>query len=205
MTDILFDTFVRKFGRRTFRQDVPESAIARYRDVLPDRLLEIWREEGWSAYGDGLVWIVNPEEYEDIVEMWLRDTPVEGIDKYHAIVRTAFGDLFLWGEVTGPTITLSCPLHVLVFVPETIEEKVENADQALSIFFATLSRAGCDKGNLFELALKQLGPLGPEDMYGFEPALIAGGEISIDHLKKVNLDVHLSILRQLAPPEVGPF
>jgi hypothetical protein len=41
-------------------------------------------------------------------------------------------------------------------------------------------------------------------MYGFEPALVAGGRMALEHLKKVNLDVHLTILRQLAPPKI-PF
>ncbi|WP_321930435.1 GAD-like domain-containing protein [Paraburkholderia guartelaensis] len=205
MTDELFDAFIQKFGRGKTRQQVPESALSRYRGVLPDRLLKIWREEGWSSYGDGLVWIVDPQAYEGIVDMWLRDTPVAGIDKYHVIARTAFGDLFLWGEATGPKITLSCLLHTLVFLPGKVEQRVENADRALGIFFATLSRAGCDKDNLFKRALKHLGPLGPEDMYGFEPALIAGGEMSLDHLRKVDLDVHLSILRQLGAPQAGAF
>ncbi|CAB3787325.1 hypothetical protein LMG28688_02443 [Paraburkholderia caffeinitolerans] len=205
MTDELFDAFIETFGRGKIRQQVPESALSRYRGVLPDRLLEIWREEGWSSYGNGLVWIVDPQAYEGIVEMWLRDTPVAGIDKYHVIARTAFGDLFLWGEGTGPKITLSCPLHTLIFLPGRVEKRVENADRAVSIFFTTLSRADCDKDHLFKRALKRLGPLGAEEMYGFEPALIAGGEMSIDHLEKVDLYVHLSILRQLGAPRVGAF
>ncbi|WP_433706170.1 GAD-like domain-containing protein [Paraburkholderia sacchari] len=205
MTDELFDAFIETFGCGKTRQPVSESALSRYRGVLPDRLLQIWREEGWSSYGDGLVWIVDPQAYEGIVDMWLRDTPVAGIDKYHVIARTAFGDLFLWGEATGPKITLSCSQHMLVFLPGRVEKKVENADRAVSIFFATLSRSGCDSDNLFKRALKRLGSLGPEEMYGFEPALIVGGEISIDHLVKVDLSVHLSILRQLGAPQVGSF
>lgn len=205
MTDKLFDKFVEKFGGGTFRQDVPESTMAKYRGVLPDRLLEIWNEQGWSAYGDGLFWTVNPQAYEDIVDMWLSGTPVERIDKYHAIGRTAFGDLFLWGEATGPKITLSCALHTLVIVPGAISESVKNGDQSVSAFFATRSRAGCDKANLFERALEQLGSLGPDEMYGFEPALIVGGRMIIDHLKKVDLHAHLSILRQFGAPQVGGF
>jgi hypothetical protein len=58
--------------------------------------------------------------------------------------------------------------------------------------------------SLFERALHTLGPLSSTEMYGFEPALVAGGRMALEHLKKVNLDVHLTILRQLAPPKI-PF
>ncbi|MEL7614710.1 DUF2169 domain-containing protein [Vreelandella titanicae] len=57
---------------------------------------------------------------------------------------------------------------------------------------------------LFTQALKKLGPLRPDEVYGFEPALVAGGEWSVNNLAKLNLDIHLTILRQMAPPEI-PF
>ena len=40
--------------------------------------------------------------------------------------------------------------------------------------------------------------------HGLFSALIAGGQMNLDHLKKVKLDVHLTLLRQLAPPKI-PF
>jgi hypothetical protein len=53
---------------------------------------------------------------------------------------------------------------------------------------------------MFERALKKLGPLESDEMYAFEPALIAGGKMDVDKLAKVKLDQHLTILRQLASP-----
>jgi hypothetical protein len=32
---------------------------------------EYWSDEGWSGYADGLFWIVDPGQYEDLVGMWL--------------------------------------------------------------------------------------------------------------------------------------
>ena len=37
-------------------------------------------------------------------------------------------------------------------------------------------------------------------MYGFEPAIILGGKMQLENLAKLKLDVHLTILRQLAAP-----
>lgn len=55
-----------------------------------------------------------------------------------------------------------------------------------------------------DVALGNLGPLAPDEMYGFEPALVAGGKMRLENLRKVKLDQHLTILRQLAAPTM-PF
>lgn len=39
-------------------------------------------------------------------------------------------------------------------------------------------------------------------MYGFEPALVAGGKATLDHLAKVKIDQHLTLLCQFAAPTV---
>ena len=41
-------------------------------------------------------------------------------------------------------------------------------------------------------------------MYGFEPAIVLGGKMRLENLRKVKLDQHLTILRQLAAPTM-PF
>jgi hypothetical protein len=41
-------------------------------------------------------------------------------------------------------------------------------------------------------------------MYGFAPALAVGGVMTLEHLRKVKVDQHLTILRQLAAPSF-PF
>ena len=71
-----------------------EEALAKYRGVLPDSLLDFWREEGWCSYAEGLFWTVNPDDYAWLVEGWIK--PLEGMpdDCYFVIARTAFGDFY---------------------------------------------------------------------------------------------------------------
>ncbi|WP_369586526.1 GAD-like domain-containing protein [Kingella oralis] len=45
--------------------------INKYRGKLPDRLLEYWQEYGFCHFADGLFWLTNPEDYEDILAEWL--------------------------------------------------------------------------------------------------------------------------------------
>lgn len=209
MRDEDFDFFISNFGEATERADVPPASLAKFEKKLPDRLLKYWAEEGWSGYANGLFWTVDPEAYEDILDLWLEDTLFEEIDVYHVIARTAFGKLYAWGEKTGPSLTISCPLHALVALERDLKGTVKNPDARIANFFASKTRNECDlkdvsKKSLFDSALHKLKELGPTEMYGFEPALIAGGQMSSDHLKKVDLDVHLTILRQLAAPKL-PF
>ncbi|QJQ01665.1 hypothetical protein C798_15890 [Herbaspirillum rubrisubalbicans Os34] len=51
-------------------------------------------------------------------------------------------------------------------------------------------------------ARSKLGPLEPHEIYGFEPAIVLGGKIRLENLAKVNANVHLTILRQFAEPEL---
>ncbi|MDN7576859.1 DUF1851 domain-containing protein [Burkholderia contaminans] len=80
----------------------------------------------------------------------------------------------------------------------------EQLDLSIKVFFG-LDKEACELSDesgtpMFERALKTLGPLEPDEMYAFEPALIAGGKMLVEKLAKVKLDQHLTILGQLAPP-----
>ncbi len=105
--DEIFSIFLETFGGQVGRQEVPESSIYRYRDKLPNQLLTYWAEHGWCGYGDGIFWTVNPQEYDAVVASWLEGTKFETFDAYHLIARSAFGDLYLWGEETGASLKIT--------------------------------------------------------------------------------------------------
>ncbi|WP_229520035.1 T6SS immunity protein Tdi1 domain-containing protein [Massilia oculi] len=44
---------------------------------------------------------------------------------------------------------------------------------------------------LYSRALAELGPLGFDEVYGFEPAIVLGGKMRLENLAKLKLDVHL--------------
>jgi hypothetical protein len=58
--------------------------------------------------------------------------------------------------------------------------------------------------SLFKRILSKTGPLSASEIYGFNPALVAGGRMKLENLEKVNIFDHLAYLRQLAKPEL-PF
>lgn len=210
MRDEDFEVFIEDFGEATSCVAAPPETIERYRGKLPDQLLHYWATEGWCAYADGLLWTVDPGDYEEIVDAWLQDTPFQASDRFHAIARSAFGDLYLCGENTGPQLDLLAPLHSLLALKHELRPKTaEELDFEIRCFFGGRDTTEGDLTDehgdpLFKRALEKFGPLGPDDVYAFEPALILGGRPILESLQKVEIQPHLAILRQLAPPRL-PF
>jgi hypothetical protein len=209
MRDEALALFVEEIGEPTSHVEVPESIADVWRDRLPQRLIEYWRTEGWTSFGNGLVWTVDPAAYEDIIDEWLSDTPLEQQDSYHVFARSAFGDLFACGERSGCNLTIACSIHTITGVRAEIDQKSPKAlDDTIEAFFATSDRSRFDLRSqddgewLFQAARRTLGDLDDSTMFGFEPALVAGGHMNLSSLRRIALDPHLTLLRQLAPPRL---
>lgn len=209
MRDEDFEVFIEEFGEASQRTEVPTATLERWQGKLPDQLIKYWKEEGWCAYASGLIWTVNPDDYEDLVDEWLHDTFLEQIDAFQVIARSAFGELFLWGQKTGGSVTISCATNSIICLSSNLKRKLDDPDFYVRTFFSNKSIDRCDLDDelgqpLFKRALAKLGPLEPDELYGFEPALVLGGKMRLENLAKLKLDVHLTILRQLAAPTI-PF
>lgn len=100
-------------------------------------------------------------------------------------------------------------MNAVFALPKELKPKSKE-DQEWSVrAFLGISASACDLKDesgdpLFKRALAMLGPLEPDEIYGFEPAIVLGGKMQLENLAKLDLDVHLTILRQLATPTM-PF
>ncbi|KVE85539.1 DUF1851 domain-containing protein [Burkholderia cepacia] len=197
----------KEFGPSIARRDVPPEKIEKFRGKLPDKLLEYWHEYGWCGYAKGLLWTVDPDEWEDELDAWLGETEFMERDAYYVIARTAFGELILWGERTGQSLKIITP-YGMIF-PSFDESKFERRgpDMAIQLFFSTCSKDAfdlldIDKAPLFDRALEKLGPVDHTTMYGFVPALALGGTPALERLQKLDAHVHLDILSQVTDLQV---
>jgi hypothetical protein len=191
-----FKIFVAKFGPQFGRREAPPSSIDRYRGILPDPLLKFWDEFGWSGYADGLFWVVNPQEYEGIIIDWLDGTWLEGKDRFHVFARSAFGQLFLWGEKYGQAVTIDT-LDAYAITPIEFTSLPAKLDEEIRFFFLCLSKEACDFDGMFAEALSRLGRLDVDEMYSFMPALALGGPREASRLEKTGVIEHLTFLAQL--------
>jgi hypothetical protein len=210
MTDEYFTEFLEGegFAPAINCDPVDKETLDRYRGKLPDRLLGYWEAFGFCGYGDGLFWTVNPADYEEILELWLKDTPLWGRENYYVIARTAFGRLYIWGDKSGWTSKLTPHEHSILprdIPSDPISE--EEKERFIGIFISGMNKNNSDSYDkdekpLFKKALKKLGQLEADEMYAFVPALALGGLADLKFLQKVKLQEQLSILAQLEEPTI---
>ena len=202
--DPFFSNFLEAqgFGPAFANEVVPEISFARYRRRLPEVLLGYWDRYGWCGFGQGLLWLVNPEEWEGELSTWLDGTPFAAHDDFHVIARTAFGGLVLWGEQSGQSLKVNPP-YGMVF-PSFDQEAFDRRgpDKTLQLSFASFNKGNFDLidesgESLFDKALAALGPVDKSTLYGFAPALSLGGLAKVEALKKVDAHVHLELLSQM--------
>jgi hypothetical protein len=189
---------------------VPADTREKYRGLFPDSLLSLWKEDGWTGYGNGRWWTVNPAQFDTVLAEWLAGTPFAAIDRFHCFARSAFGKLHAWGEKLGNHLTVDCANGFIVALPAEmgVPEPDPELAMATHLSFMTPDSAdleGDDGELLFDAAVRKLGPLTADEVYGFEPALALGGAAVVDSIRRMRIDVHLSLLRQIEAPRTPGF
>ena len=184
-------------------QQASAELVARYRRHLPASLMELWQTHGFGFYGDGLIQLINPEQYQDNLWGWLMYDE-EDMSRL-PIALTAFGDIFYFRNLTGDE-------------DEALDEEDDEVDVAfisphhsqsdvlawsLEDFFNDFC---CDKEATEEffqrsrqLKTRELkGALGADEIYYPVPALRLGGNDEPANSERGNALVQLDILLQLA-------
>ncbi len=207
-----FAHFVKKMGEATSPQPADRAVIERFRGRLPAQMLRYWEHEGWGGWRDGLFWVVDPEDFEDVKRAWFAETPLEPeTDLWHVIGRTAFGRLYLMGEKSGAEMEIEPAFGMITASQDKLRpQPPEKRDFKAMMFFSHRGPEECDEQDtndnpLFQRALKKLGPVGPDEMYGYRHMLVAGGQNVLDNLEKTDLLSHLMLLRDLHGPASLPF
>jgi hypothetical protein len=179
-----FEDFKSTFGPATNCEKVEKAATRAMSKELPADLLDLWRAEGWCAYGDGLLWVVDPRDFEDVVDDWV---DLAG-GKARVFLRTAFGHLYLWYEGAAYSLDvqradlsrLSADIGAVftVLTDEDVQEHILRRDT-------------------FREVRKRLGPPGRDECYAFVPAIPLGGPGTSETVQKVKLREHLHLLAQI--------
>ena len=193
-----------KRGQPTSSMPVSQETIDKWTGILPNRLLYFWRELGWCSFRNGLLWLVNPDDYDAMVETWLEGCRCAELDTFHCYARTAFGELLLYGQHSRQFIDVTPQQQSLWADERNIlkRQSEENADISIGTRLCgddeRYDFRNYDGKPLFPQALAKLGELQPNEMYAFEPFLVTlpDEKITVDSLAKVRMDVQLDILRQ---------
>jgi hypothetical protein len=204
-----FDGFLEDFGEPHDGTPIPESVIQAYRDKLPEQLFVYWRALGACGFRNGLLWMVNPAEYQDLLDMWLDGTPFESRTDLSVIARNAFGYLRVWAKGKGTVIEINPNLNIIYHDPKNDTTQLDEAQEARKVQFFWGSRDVEDVDDtdesekpLFARALKKLGQLKSDEMYGYKHRLALGGKEDLSNLDIVKLEVYHNIAQQMEPLEI---
>lgn len=169
---------------------MPAAQLARLTSTAPPLLVELWRQHGLGLYGDGLIQLIDPEQFRPVLAEWL------GGDKpnYLPFAMSAFGQLYYHRQLT-PTDEDVC------YLDPHYRDILDCVWDLEEFFEGYLLHADVREHHLreplFREALALHGPLPPGSMYCFTPAVALGGDEAADGLTVGDAAVHLSLLFQL--------
>lgn len=171
---------------------VPDSTIEKYQKLLPKFFIEIWKNEGLSSHKDGFFWLVNPEEYHELIKQFI---PAQ--TSLHVLMRTAFGGLIYFDENSHAQkgkeqYNYLCPIYLQVTPFTSSLEAVMNGWLTTTEIYAPLMFY-----DLYVMARTKLPRPAADECFGFSPAIALGGDMESDHIKLFKIKEHLSFLSQL--------
>ena len=185
MTD--FDAFFTEYGPPVNPEQASPEILAEYKDRVPPALIEFWERFGFSSYADGLIWVINPKQLEDVMVEWCPAKAKKA--RVVPVIRTAFGKVIYW---TGTTFMLVDVHH---------NDRFESGGNVKLVFtfllVDKLGKAGILEVPDFKKALKKFGPLAPDEMYGYKLPLAMGGNFNVANMEKMKIREHLSLLAQV--------
>lgn len=199
--------FIDTFGQAMSSITVPDETLKKWEKVLPTTLIELWKKEGWGNYRDGLISFVNPDEYDDVLDFWLENTPLKEEDSYHVIAKTAFGSLYIFGEATGMRLIINSLYNQIIYFSATGKNELNDEFESFLGFEDPEDFDWeDDNGNyFFEKAIAKFGPLEKHEIFAFEPAYVLGGQLNFNDLNKVDCRIHLTLLRDFSSPAIVKF
>jgi hypothetical protein len=159
------------------------SVVEKYSDKVPAYLIDIWQSTGFGKYRDGLIEIVNPEDFEPVLWTWLG----KEVPNYVPFAISAFGELIYYRKLSETEEDI-CLIDIQY-------RKIEVLTWDLIEFFEELlldeyEREEWLKEQLFDDALAKYGKLEKSEIFTLVPVLAFGGALEIDYLKKGNAQVY---------------
>ncbi|MDR0605083.1 MAG: DUF1851 domain-containing protein [Bacteroidales bacterium] len=175
--------------------DVPKEVIDKYKGVLPNELITIWKTMGFGIYENGFLQLVNPDEYEFVFEY---------VDKLlePSIVwaTTALGDILMWEGNQNWTISEDeGNRNVLINVRRCNNHVVGDMEAVLDFFLGdetAIAHKDCFDSKPYLNIKGKLSPLEYGQCYGYVPAIALGGSASIKNLKIVDAKSYIDIIGQ---------
>ncbi|WP_457066948.1 GAD-like domain-containing protein [Mycobacteroides abscessus] len=196
-----------------FLQDLPFSIagpactdehVRAYTGLVPDCLISYWQEFGFSGFGDGTAWLVDPIEWKLTAEEIVLDRvqhPRLGEDaQFIPFARSAFGKVWFWTPGYGISLIVDMARGILYPKPQARNLSPAGLELAMHVFFGASSTDRFEfydrnEQPMFERVYEHLGALQFDEVYGFAPGLLMGGPAIVEATHLFQIHVHMAFLR----------
>jgi hypothetical protein len=199
MTSITLQNFIATHLPSPKNTRASAETIASYKGVLPDSLLELWQATGFGFYGSGLIQVINPDDYKEILWAWLlRDEDMTRLP----IALSAFGDIFYYRNLNDEENEDDDETHEDVSFLDPHSPESGCTVWSLNDFF---NEWLCDSEvienflskDMLKAATEKHGALEENQIFTFVPALKLGGRRSAEHTDRCDAECQLDFLLQL--------
>ena len=162
---------------------VDKDIIDKYKDIVGNDVVEIWEQYGFGSTFNGYLKVINPDEYQELLE----ETYVIPFDDIPIFI-TGMGDIITCDSQEN--------ISILDYRHQRTEILWTDKEIEWDFFFDKFCEKYWQWNPYFE-AVKKYGQPEYNECFGYEPLLSLGGKESVESLKKVNFQVHITIMSEI--------
>lgn len=163
---------------------VDSKVIEKYKGKIPNELITVWERYGFGSLLNGYLKVINPEEYQEIVEMSYFRANVS-----IPIFVTAFGDIINWEENNY--------IRIVKYKNGTFKGIASGFEFFWDDIVTDYFRKKYFEVEKYEEAIAMWGELEYDQCFGYVPLLGLGGSEKVENLKKVKIKEHIELITQL--------
>ena len=187
-----------KGGESFFEMFVPSDNLTKPSDHIvqalqhagaPAEMIDFITKYGFGNYGNGIIKIVDPEDYMESLYTWLGGQDFSKLP----FMMTGFGDLFYLRLLGNGEYDIS----MLDVHYRNISVPAYTFDEFMSYLTDPETVDKILRKDLFAKAGEKCGRITADEIYYFTPALVTGGAEDIKYVDKGTAAVHHMVLFQL--------
>ena len=177
MNDSSINIFLKTYKPGNYLIKPEQRFIEEAKKIVPKEIIDLWNNYGFGEYGDGIIKIVNPEDYMGILYDWLGKEDFTRIP----IIVDAFGDIFYYRYLGNDGNDISVVdvhygnIQVCTYSYQDFFSKFMIDTNANDIYL---------RRKLFNEAINKCGKLAMNEAYFFKPTIKTAGYEHIDFIEK---------------------
>ena len=185
----MYEKFLVK-NLNSIRQAVDDTFIAKYADMSYAELTTLWQEAGLGSYCNGMLKIINPSDYQDVINSCYEK---EDDKSFLPFMCTAFGDVFAYvknPKLNNYIVYLNIRYGTYLILPDNLAALLNKI-----IFNQSFLKGWFDLEN-YSVMQEKLGTPDFDECFGYSPLLTMGGSENLENIKIVKTLPYIDINTQ---------